>query len=95
MNAAVIGQLVGFTLACAGVAYIWLGLLAVLRVLKRWPRASTWSAAGVAALLGLITAAGTPDSVLVYLIGTALAVAFVLYRGLRGLPTHIAESAKS
>ena len=83
MNAATIGEFIGFSLACAGVAYIWLGLLWAVRVYKRWPRFSYWSAAGLAAFLGAVTAFATPDSFVSYLVGTALVVGFVLFRGIQ------------
>lgn len=95
MAAATIGQFVGFTFACAGVAYIWIGILWAIQVYRRWPRFTYWSAAALAGLLGGTTAAASPDSAGIYLVGSILVVAFVLTRGVRSDRKRRAASAVS
>lgn len=77
-----VGYFIGVFLAAAGFGYIWLGLLWLLRIRKRWPRASHWSAVFFTALLGCATAAGASGSEFgTTLIATLCAVAFVAWRG--------------
>lgn len=78
--AASIGYFVGVMFAAAGVGYIWLGILWLVRVYKRWPRGSVWSAAVLAGLVGALTASGGNEPILT-LLATAAAVGFILWRG--------------
>lgn len=77
--ASLLGQAAGAFLALGGIAYIWLGILWALRIQKRWPRLSYWSAAALEALLGIATAQSTGEHVLYGLV-TVAACAFVITR---------------
>lgn len=77
---ATVGYFFGVMFAVGGFAYICLGILWATRALKRWPRASTWSAAGVAALLGFATASNS-DLPVVTALATLAAIAVVVWRG--------------
>lgn len=80
MGAAQVGQFIGVFLAAGGVGFIWLGFLWSIRVYKRWPKSSYWSAAVVTALIGLFTALNG-DFVLT-LTASLLASAYIVWRGL-------------
>jgi hypothetical protein len=90
--AALIGEFFGALLALGGVAYIWLGTLSAMRVYKRWPRFSYWSAAAVAALVGAATAASSGDPVL-YAVVTVAVCAFIVIRERRALTRRPVSSA--
>lgn len=82
--AALAGQFAGALLALGGIAYLWLGLLWAVSVYKRWPRFSYWSAAAVAALVGLTTGVSSGQPML-YAITAILACAFIVIRERRAL----------
>lgn len=88
--AVLIGEFFGALLALGGVAYIWLGVLWAIRVYKRWPRFSYWSAAAVAALVGAATAVGS-DRPLLYVIATIAVCAFIVIRERRALTRRAAS----
>lgn len=80
--AGTIGFTLGFFAALVGVAYLWLGFLMLIRVQKRWPVASMWSAVALGALLGVGTTFLEVDSMFVgSLVATIAACGFVLWRG--------------
>lgn len=78
------GEFFGALLALGGVAYIWLGALWVMRVYKRWPRFSYWSAAAAAALVGAVTAVNSGQPIL-YAIVTIAVCVFIVIRERRAL----------
>lgn len=90
MSAGQIGAFVGLFLAAAGVGYIFLGVLWVSRAYKLWPRASTWSAIALTAVLGFNTAVSASELAL-YGSATSLACAFMVFRARRALfPDNVA-----
>lgn len=82
MTAGQFGALVGCFLAAAGVGYIFLGILWTLRVYRRAPRSSTWSAIAFTALIGINTAISANELIL-YGLSTALACGFMIVRARR------------
>jgi hypothetical protein len=78
--AASFGYIIGLAFAAIGVGYAWLGFLMLIRVRKHWPRASAWSAVAVTALIGSLTALNEPAIPLLPWVGTAAAIAFMLWR---------------
>ena len=81
MGAAQFGQFVGVFFAAGGIGFIWLGFLWLIRVYKRWPRASYWSAAFVTALIGLATAVNGDFALT--MTASLLASAYIVWRGLQ------------
>jgi hypothetical protein len=88
-----IGYVLGVFLASAGIGYLWLGLLWAVRVRKRWPRQSHWSAVAVTALIGVLAAASEQHSALA-LLGAAAAVGYMVWRGRPARLTPAAEIRK-
>lgn len=90
--AALLGEVVAAFLALCAIAYIWLGLMWLVRVYKRWPRFSYWSATVVAILVGATTAATSGQPIL-YLAVTAAACAFIIVRERRAIARRQAAAA--
>lgn len=79
MSAGQAGYLLGVFLAAGGAGYIWLAILMGVRVYKRWPRFSVWSAVVVVLFIGGVTAMAGSDEGLTAL-GTVAAAAFIIWR---------------
>lgn len=77
------GELAGVFLACAGVGYVLIGLLAITGAKKRWPRATCRGAAGVCLVLAVVTALPQTTAIRVigYVLAGVAAAAFILWRG--------------
>lgn len=83
MNSAMFGYAIGIFLAAGGCGYLLIGLLRLIRVHKRWPRATYFIGCMFVLLVGLITAGNaiTSIEVIVASVATLSAAAFVaLYR---------------
>lgn len=81
MGAAQVGQFIGVFFAAGGIGFMWLGFLWLIRVYKRWPRASYRSAALMTAFVGLVTAMNGDFAI--NMTASLLASGYIVWRGLK------------
>lgn len=83
MTAGLMGYAIGAFFATGGAGYLLLGLLWILRIYKRWPRASYMAASALAILLGVTTASvsATTPEVVATIAASLCAAAFLAWRG--------------
>ena len=83
MTAAQTGYAMGMFFAAGGAGFIFLGLLKLLTIYRRWPRGSYLAASLFVVLLGLATASASPstDEVILTMVVCLGAAVFIAWRG--------------